>query len=60
MTLTLYPKLREEIAEALVNRNRDDLAQRLDELDDDAVRDAEALMVDHVEALLDAGKAVGE
>ena len=55
--MTLYATLRSEIAEALVNRNRSDLAARLHELDDDAIHEAERLMIDNIEQVLDASDA---
>lgn len=57
---TLYALLRNEIAEALGNRNRSDLADRLGSLDDDAIRDAATLMVDAIEEQLDRPFTVGK
>jgi hypothetical protein len=50
---TLYEALRSEIEEALTNRNRDDLRDKVALLNDDQIGEAQALMVDHVERLLD-------
>lgn len=50
---TLYTDLRAAIAEALTNRNRGDLAERIDRLTDDEIHECERLMVDRAETLLE-------
>lgn len=51
--MTLYSRLRKEIEEALVNRNRDDIAHLVYGLSDDSIHEGERLMVDEIEGQLD-------
>src|SRR4051794_24989455 len=50
----IYQTLRKEIADALINRNRDDLAYLVDGLSDDNIHEGERLMVDEIERTLDS------
>lgn len=50
---TLYHTLCKEIEEALVNRNRGDIAGLVFDLSDDSIHEGERLMVDEIERTID-------